>query len=139
LPRSRRHYRSGRDAVGPLGDAIAAHERATSRFGGLPNIHDIGLIESAVDRPYNGYHRPIHRKAAALLHAVATNHGFVDGNKRTALTLFYLLLDQSGYEFRKTSTRQDEDDIEHLILDVTTRFLSYEELIGWLRVRIHKT
>lgn len=132
MPRSRRHYQV------TLGDAIAAHERAIARFGGLPNVHDIGLIESAVDRPYNGYHRPIHRKAAALLHAVATNHGFVDGNKRTALTLFYLLLDLSGYEFRKTSTRQDEDDIEHLILDVTTRFLSYEELIAWLRARIRR-
>ena len=40
---------------------------------------------SAIGRPYHGCHRRIYRKAAAPLHAVVSNHGWVDGNKRTAL------------------------------------------------------
>ncbi|MFN7597855.1 MAG: Fic family protein [Cereibacter sp.] len=51
------------------------------------------LIESAISRPYSGYHRSIARKSAALLHSVATNHGFVDGNKRTAWFLAMILID----------------------------------------------
>ena len=67
---------------------------------------------------------------------MATNHGFVDGNKRTALILLELFLERSGFEVRETSTSPDSDDIEHLILDMTTRFLSFEEVTYWLKMRI---
>jgi death on curing protein len=72
------------------------------------------------------------------MHGVATNHGFVDGNKRTAYALFYLLLAQSGCRFQKTSTITDEDDIERLVLDATTRFLDQEEVALWLKKRIRR-
>ena len=121
-----------------MGDAIGAHERAISEFGGRAGIQDLGLIESAIARPYSGYHRPVYRKTAALIHSVATNHGFVDGNKRTALLLCYLFLERSGYAVRQTSTRDDEDDIEHLILDLTTRFLDINEAVIWLKKRIYR-
>ena len=130
LPTSRRHYRI------TLGDAIGAHERAIAKFGGRPGIQDLGLVEAAIGRPYTGYYRPIYRKAAALVHSVATNHGFVDGNKRTALILLELFLERSGFEVRETSTSPDSDDIEHLILDMTTRFLTFEEVTYWLKMRI---
>ena len=110
MPRNRRHYRIA------LGDAIGAHERTINEFGGRPGIQDIGRVEAAIGRPYNGYYRAIYRKAAALIQSVAINHGFIDGNKRTALILFYLLIEKSGYIIQHTSTLEDEDDIEHLIL-----------------------
>jgi Fic family protein len=37
-----------------------------------------------------------HRKAAALAQSLAQNHGFVDGNKRTAFYMVDLLLANSG-------------------------------------------
>jgi prophage maintenance system killer protein len=40
-----------------------------------------------MDRPYNGYYRPIEKKAAALVESMGGNHGFIDGNKRTAVIL----------------------------------------------------
>lgn len=132
MPTSKRHYRI------TLGDAIAAHETAISEHGGRDGIHDVGLIESAVARPYSGYYRPIYKKGAALIQSVATNHGFIDGNKRTALILFYLLLNRSGYSLRQSSTSEDSDDVEHLIMDVTTKFLRLEEVMLWLRNRIYR-
>jgi death-on-curing protein len=127
-----RHYRV------TLGDAVAAHDRAITRFGGRIEIQDLGRVEAAIARPYSGYYPRIHQKAVALVHAVSTNHGFVDGNKRTAFYLFHLLLAQSGYAVPKTSTDQDSDDIEHLILDLTTRFLDQEEATAWLKKRIRR-
>jgi death-on-curing protein len=53
-----------------------AHDYALSRYGGLPGIRDLGLIESALARPYSGYYRPIEKKAAALVHSLTLNHGF---------------------------------------------------------------
>jgi death-on-curing protein len=52
-------------------------------------IVDFGLLESAVMRPQQSVggqdaYPGIHLKAAALMHSLARNHPFVDGNKRTA-------------------------------------------------------
>jgi prophage maintenance system killer protein len=78
LPSGKRHYRL------TLADALSAHERAL-QTGGLSGIPNIGMVESAIARPYNGHYQPIARKAAALLQSISTNHGFADGNKRTAI------------------------------------------------------
>jgi len=42
---------------------------------------------------------PENLKAAALVHGIVADHGFVDGNKRTALYLVELMVERSGYEF----------------------------------------
>ena len=63
--------------------------------GGLDGIRDEGLIRAALARPYHGYHHWIYQKAAALVHGIITSHGFVDGNKRTALYLVQKLVDNS--------------------------------------------
>jgi death-on-curing protein len=58
-----RHYRV------KLADVLAAHDEALT-YGGRAGVVSIDAIQSAIGRPYSGYHRPIHRKAAALLHAL---------------------------------------------------------------------
>jgi len=75
-------------------DAIEAH-RFALMDGGLDGIRDEGLIRAALARPYHGYHHWIYQKAAALVHGIITSHGFVDGNKRTALYLVQKLVDNS--------------------------------------------
>lgn len=56
---------------------------------GEPKPRDMGLVESAVMRPRASVfgadaYPDIDTKAAALLHSLARNHAFVDGNKRVA-------------------------------------------------------
>jgi death-on-curing protein len=56
---------------------------------GEPSPRDIGLVESAVARPRSSVfgvdpYPDVHTKAAALLHSLARNHAFIDGNKRVA-------------------------------------------------------
>jgi len=69
-----------------------------------PGVRDRDRIQYALDhvegRPYGGGPETVHEKAFALLRLIASNHWFVDGNKRTALNvtnLFYLL---NGYELQ---------------------------------------
>lgn len=64
--------------------------------GGRPGIVSLHMIESAIGRPYSGYHRKIAQKAAALLHSMVMNHGFADANKRTAWMLTEHLIVKSG-------------------------------------------
>lgn len=56
---------------------------------GEPTPRDVGLVESAVARPQttvfgDDAYPDVHTKAAALMHSLARNHAFVDGNKRVA-------------------------------------------------------
>lgn len=130
---SRRHYRI------TLSDALSAHERALSVGGGRRGIPNIGMVESAIARPYSGYYRPIERKAAALVQSVATNHGFADGNKRTAVILLNLLLDKSDYRLVFRPGDGDPDDaVANMVLGVVMRKMPYGSLVDWLRARIEK-
>ncbi|MCZ6455412.1 MAG: type II toxin-antitoxin system death-on-curing family toxin [Alphaproteobacteria bacterium] len=131
LPKNRRHYRI------TLNDVIGAHERAL-QFGGRPGIQNIDLIESAIGRPYTGYYRPIVRKTAALVQSLATNHGFVDGNKRTTVYLMDLLLERSGYTLSAIEPNSLADEVEQMIMDVVTHRIDFDDLVEWFQNRIER-
>jgi death-on-curing protein len=62
--------------------------RLAARLG-EPLPRDLGLVASAVGRPQTTVfgadaYPDVHSKAAALMHSLARNHAFVDGNKRIA-------------------------------------------------------
>ena len=113
-----------------MGDVVDGHEEAL-RDGGAPGVLNKDGILSAIARPYHGYHRFIYQKAAALLHGVVCNHGFVDGNKRTAFYLVELLAQRSGYEFI-----EDDMAIVEIIRSVARGEIGYEDLAEWFRPRL---
>jgi death on curing protein len=133
LPSGKRHYRL------TLADALSAHERAL-QTGGLSGIPNIGMVESAIARPYNGHYQPIARKAAALLQSISTNHGFADGNKRTAIILIHLLLSRSGYKIAPLHNMDGALDVimEELVLSVVRRELTLTQLVEWFKKRLHR-
>jgi death-on-curing family protein len=56
-------------------------------------VRDRSLLESAVGRPFqSAFGQDVYpttvEKGAALFHSLIGNHAFVDGNKRTAVTVF---------------------------------------------------
>lgn len=120
-----------------MADALTAHDWALS-FGGLSGIRDQGAIESAITRPYLGYYRSIETKAAALAQSVATNHGFIDGNKRTALILLFLLIKRSGYSMVPLHGEDANRALEHLILGIVEHKMSQQQVIEWFRKRLHR-
>jgi len=107
-------------------------------FGGLQGVRDRGAIEAAIARPYCGYYRSIAQKAAALVHSLAMNHGFIDGNKRTALFMMALLLRRSGYLLRAESERELDTAVKEMVLGVVEHRLDFDALVLWFRDRIIK-
>ncbi|MCY4596914.1 MAG: type II toxin-antitoxin system death-on-curing family toxin [Bryobacterales bacterium] len=99
----------------------------------MQGILSADAIASALARPYHGYHRSIHQKAAALVHGVVSNHGFVDGNKRTALYLVDLLVRRSGYSLNE----RDEVIVETLVA-VARGEMGYDDLADWFRQRLFR-
>ncbi len=65
-------------------------------------MRDLGLLESALARPLNlaSYGEPDTAElGAAYAIAIARNHPFIDGNKRTAFMAMVLFLDLNGMRF----------------------------------------
>ncbi|MFV2034280.1 MAG: type II toxin-antitoxin system death-on-curing family toxin, partial [Halocynthiibacter sp.] len=109
------------------------HDEALT-YGGRAGVASLHLIESALSRPYSGYHRPIHRKAAALLHSMVANHGFVDGNKRTAWLLVEILISRSGYEL----TIDADEPIDDLVVAVADGQIGFDGLETWFGARLRR-
>lgn len=81
----------------------AVHDRQLAEHGGSEGVRDAGGIESALARPLNlaNYCDPDAADlAAAYAYGIAKNHGFVDGNKRTAWIAARLFLADNGYRLR---------------------------------------
>ena len=80
-----------------VAEAIETHRLLIEEFGGLPGIRDIGLLESAIFRPQNGYYNDLVEEASALLESLGNNHAFIDGNKQVSITLTDVMLRANGY------------------------------------------
>jgi death on curing protein len=70
-----------------LEEVLAAHARLLVLFGGALCLRDHGALEAALSRPQSGYYQDVIEQAAALRESLSQNHPFVDGNKRTAITV----------------------------------------------------
>ena len=80
---------------------LAIHDQQIAEHGGTDGILDMGLIESALARPMNlaSYSAPdVFDLAAEYGYGIARNHGFIDGNKRTAYVVTLLFLVLNGHD-----------------------------------------
>jgi death-on-curing protein len=84
-----------------LNEVLVLHARLIQRTGGSRGARDVGLLESALARPRTTFegsdlYPDLWSKAAALMHSLAQNHPFVDGNKRVALTVTGIFIELNG-------------------------------------------
>jgi death-on-curing protein len=84
----------------------AIHSLAIAEHGGSDGVRDENMLASALNRPRDKAHYDekctLFDIAAAYSFALAKNHPFVDGNKRTAFICGILLLELNGLYFRGT-------------------------------------
>jgi death-on-curing protein len=88
---------------------LAVHEEQIAEHGGSAGMRDRALLESALARPANlaAHGKPDADLAACYGAAIAKNHPFVDGNKRTAFVAVELFLVLNGREL----TASDADAV----------------------------
>lgn len=60
------------------------------------------------------------------------NHGFIDGNKRTAWLLVEVLIDRSGFEL----AIPNDEPIDDLVVSVADGRMGFDELEEWFRARL---
>lgn len=89
-----------------------------------PQLRDLGLLDSAVHRPRaemfgQEAYPDLVSKAAALLHSLAINHPFVDGNKRVAWLSTVVFLAYNGVDLDT-----DDDSAYDFVIAVAVGKLS---------------
>ncbi len=110
------------------------HERQLAEHGGADGVRDAGVIESALARAQNlaTYATPdVAALAAACAFGPAKNHGFVDGNKRTAWVTSRLFLVDNGQRLEF-----DSIDAVRIMEGVAAGLVSETDLTDWFRQRI---
>ncbi len=113
-------------------DAVMAiHDDQLAEHGGMAGVRDLALVLSALDRPRNlaAYGAPeIAFLAASYAYGISRNHGFLDGNKRTAFVVACVFLLDHGYDLVAT----DQEAVTAM-LAVAEGEMSEMELAVWFR------
>ncbi len=104
------------------------HSRLIEETGGLHGVRDLGLLQSATARPHATFDNEdlypgFVKKAAALLESLLQNHPFVDGNKRTGITVAGIFLRTNSYHLSATN-----EELENFTFHVVLNHPSLEEI-----------
>jgi death-on-curing protein len=119
-----------------IDQVLALHALQLKRYGGGKGLRDRRGLEAAVARPavtFGGedLYADLPAKAAALMHSLALNHPFLDGNKRVAAHAALVFLDLNGYEFSGTP-----EELVATTVAVAEGKVAVEALAIWFRQRV---
>lgn len=111
---------------------LLLHSELISEFGGLDGIRDLGMLESAINAPFQTFSRQdvypsIQQKAARLCYGLVKNHPFVDGNKRIGVHVMLVFLALNKIELDYT-----QEELYSIILDVASSKSNFEDLTTWI-------
>ncbi len=114
---------------------LLLHDDILATTGGAAGIRDEGLLDSALARPLNRFAYEglvdIVELAATYAVAIASNHPFIDGNKRSAFMALGLFLEENGLTLTST-----DDDATEAMLGVARGEVTIEALARWLGTRV---
>ena len=101
---------------------------------GVGPVRDVGLLDSAVNRPRSSAfgedaYATLSLKAGALLQSMTKNHALVDGNKRLAWLSTVVFCDLNGFSPQLTN-----DEAFQLVYDVASSQLDVEVIAERLRL-----
>ena len=112
---------------------ISMHTRLVMETGGSDGIRDEGLLESAVNAPFQSFggydvYPTIYEKAARLGFGLAQNHSFIDGNKRIAAHAVLTFLEMNGIEIDCT-----EFELFSLFYKLAASEITFDDLVKWIK------
>ena len=76
------------------------------------------------------------KRRRRCLNPSAKNHGFADGNKRTATILLKLMLERSGYDMAPINDEILDDATESFVVSVANGEMDMEQIQAWIKSRI---
>lgn len=111
---------------------LQIHQLLIAETGGLNGLVDGGLLESAVNAPFQTFdgaplYPTIEAKAARLGYSLVNNHAFVDGNKRVGIMAMLLFLEING-----AGIKRSDDEIIRVGLALADGSMDDKALLEWI-------
>ena len=114
-------------------EILSLHAETLKRYGGADGLRDASLLDSALAQPMATFggkflHEDLFLMAAAYLFHLVRNHPFVDGNKRTGLSVALAFLDINGVTIDRGT-----EDLYEVTMAVAEGRLTKDEIATALR------
>lgn len=111
---------------------LAMHAQLIAMTGGSPEVRDIGLLDSAMEAPFQTFgsqelYPTIQAKAARLGYGLIKNHPMVDGNKRLGVHTMLVFLALNGIELAYT-----QKELYSFVLEVASGSKGSDDLLLWV-------
>ena len=115
---------------------ISIHDASIARFGGASGLRDLGLLDSALARPFSSFggvdvFPDDISRVCAMVHGLVANHPFVDGNKRVGAAVLGAVLRANGLRFKPR-----HDEFRDKMLGLAASSLTLESLTEWVRDQV---
>ena len=118
---------------------LMLHDEMLAETGGSDGIRDKGLLESAINAPFQTFggedlYPTLFEKAARLGYGIIKNHPFVDCNKRTGTHVMHAFLRMNGFKLKCS-----HNDLIEVIYKVADGGFDYNDLLKWLKEHVSST
>lgn len=112
-------------------EILLIHNRAVDETGGLHGIRDWNAVQSVIGQPRQAVfgeelYSTLFLKAAVYARNIIAHHPFLDGNKRTGITVASVFLSDNGY-----AVEAKEGEFYELALHIAEGKWEYEEIAKW--------
>lgn len=117
-------------------DVILIHSRIIQTTGGIEGIRDRAGLEAAVAAPLQSFggedlFPSDIEKIARIGFGLASNHAFLDGNKRVGAMMTQLLLKWNGYQFRL-----EQGELADMFIAIADGTSNERDLLNWIQDHI---
>ena len=114
-------------------DVIQIHSRVIQRSGGMDGLRDRASLEAAVSAPMQSFggqdlYPTTVEKTARLGYGLASNHAFVDGNKRIGAMMTQLLLKWNGFQMSLCS-----GELADMFIAIADGSAKETDLLAWIQ------
>ena len=111
---------------------IKMHSYLIKSTGGSYGIRDEGLLDSALNAPFQTFdgediYKTIQAKTARLCYSLINNHPFFDGNKRIGILTMLVFLDLNGIKIECT-----DDELVKLGFGLADGSIDYNDVLNWI-------
>ncbi len=111
---------------------IEIHDRIIEKYGGTGRVLDSSTLELLAYKISR--EKDVFRKVALILHTIAAQHPFFDGNKRTAFAAAENILGEAGYYLEA-----EDDEIVNLMQKIAEYKCSVKTIEKWIREKARAT
>ena len=117
-------------------DVILIHSRVIAASGGMDGLRDRAGLEAALAAPFQSFggqelFQTDVEKIARLGYGLASNHAFLDGNKRIGAMMTQLLLRWNGYHLML-----QPGELSDMFIALAAGTVDEQALLGWIRAHL---